>query len=45
MTDSEPRFESFDVIDGVILQILAEDPRQPYSEITDWIERKGYKRV
>ncbi|QLG61027.1 Lrp/AsnC family transcriptional regulator [Halorarum salinum] len=36
-------FESFDDIDGVILQTLAENPRVPYSEITDTLADLGYE--
>lgn len=43
MSDSQPNFESFDEIDGEILQILAENPRMPYSEITDRLSEAGYE--
>ena len=43
MTESSPQFESFDAIDGEILQILTEDPRTPYSEITDQLADAGYE--
>lgn len=36
-------FESFDDIDGVILRALAENPRIPYSEITDTLAEIGYE--
>ncbi|MDL5363401.1 Lrp/AsnC family transcriptional regulator [Halalkalicoccus sp. NIPERK01] len=36
-------FDSFDDIDGVILQALAENPRIPYSEITDTLSEMGYE--
>jgi DNA-binding Lrp family transcriptional regulator len=43
MTGSKPQFESFDAIDGEILQILTEDPRTPYSEITEQLANAGYE--
>ncbi|ADJ16884.1 Lrp/AsnC family transcriptional regulator [Halalkalicoccus jeotgali] len=36
-------FESFDDIDGIILRALAENPRVPYSEITDTLAEMGYE--
>lgn len=36
-------FESFDDIDGVILRVLAENPRAPYSEITEVLADMGYE--
>lgn len=36
-------FESFDNIDAIILRALAENPRVPYSEITDALDEMGYK--
>lgn len=43
MTDTPTKFESFDAIDGEILHILAEDPRMPYSKITEHLENAGYE--
>ncbi|GAB7010692.1 Lrp/AsnC family transcriptional regulator [Halorubrum trueperi] len=34
---------SFDEIDGIILQELAENPRVPYSELTDILAELGYE--
>lgn len=36
-------FDSFDEIDGVILQELTENPRIPYSELTDILAGLGYE--
>ncbi len=36
-------FDTFDEIDGVILQELAENPRIPYSELTDILAKLGYE--
>lgn len=39
----EHSFDSFDEIDGVILQKLAENPRIPYSELTEILADLGYE--
>lgn len=36
-------FESFDNIDAIILRALAENPRIPYSKITDILAEKGHE--
>ncbi|MGM0606181.1 MAG: Lrp/AsnC family transcriptional regulator [Halobacteriota archaeon] len=36
-------FESFDEIDGEILRVLAENPRTPYSEITEILAETGHE--
>jgi len=36
-------FDTFDEIDGAILQELAENPRIPYSELTDILAELGYE--
>lgn len=36
-------FESFDEIDGKILRVLAENPRTPYSRITEILAESGHE--
>lgn len=42
MEQSEERWPTFDEIDSVILRMLAEDPRKPYSEIAADLANEGY---
>lgn len=42
MGSSEKQWGTFDEIDSTILHSLAENPRKPYSEITDELAEAGY---
>lgn len=42
MSPSKKQWETFDKIDSIILHILAENPRKPYSEITEELAESGH---
>lgn len=42
MDGSETQWETLDEIDSTILNTLAENPRKPYSEITEELAESGY---
>lgn len=42
MGSSDNQWDTFDEIDSTILHSLAENPRKPYSEITDELAEFGY---